>query len=98
MILIELARDWMEVSKLKKLSGHVAKETDDALCKQFREYPKQKGAILIRFCLCTLRHRCGFLAGIHNMEGADWMQLDRCCKHNANSHDEDTSKYFKYDA
>jgi hypothetical protein len=26
----ELARDWMEVSKLKKLSGRVAKETDVA--------------------------------------------------------------------
>ena len=30
--LFELARDWMEVSKLKKLSGHVAKETNVALC------------------------------------------------------------------
>ncbi len=28
--LVELARDWMEVSKLKKLSGRVAKETDVA--------------------------------------------------------------------
>ncbi len=28
--LVELARDWMDVSKLKKLSGHVAKETDVA--------------------------------------------------------------------
>jgi hypothetical protein len=28
--LFELARDWMEVSKLKKLSGHVAKQTDVA--------------------------------------------------------------------
>ncbi len=33
------------------------------------------------------------------MEGADWMQLDgRCGTHNANSHDEDKSKYLKYDA
>ncbi len=51
--LFELARDWMEVSKL---SCHVAKETDVALCKQFREYPKQKGAILVQFFRCTLRH------------------------------------------
>jgi len=29
------------------------------------------------------------LAGIRNMEGVGWMQLDRCCEHNANSHDED---------
>ncbi len=31
------------------------------------------------------------------MEGADWMQLDLCCEHNANSHYEDKSKYLKYD-
>ncbi len=52
--LYELAREWMEVSKLKKLPGHVAKETDEALCKQFREYPKQKDAILVR-CLGAYR-------------------------------------------
>ncbi len=44
--LFELAREWMAVSKLRKLPGHVANETDIALWKQFREYPKHKGAIL----------------------------------------------------
>ena len=96
--LFELAREWMAVSKLRKLPGHVAKETDVALWKQFREYPKHKGAILVRLFRCPLRHRCGCLAGIRIMEGADWMQLDRCGEHNANSHDEDKSKYLKYDA
>jgi hypothetical protein len=99
--LFELAREWMEVSKLKKLPGlarHVAKETNVALCKQFREYPKQKDAILVRLFRCPLRHQCGFLAEIRNMDGADCMQLDRCGEHNANSHDEDKSKYLKYDA
>ena len=43
--LFEFAREWMEVSKLKKLPGHVAKEIDVAQCKQFREYPQQEGAI-----------------------------------------------------
>ncbi len=52
--LFELARDWMEVSNLKKLPGHVAKETDVALCKQLREFPKQKGAILVRLFRCPL--------------------------------------------
>jgi hypothetical protein len=37
------------------------------------------------------------MAGIRTTEGADWMQLDRCCTHNANSHDEDKFKYLKYD-
>ncbi len=99
--LFELAREWMAVSKLRKLPGHVAKETNVALWKQFREYPKRKGAILVRLLRCPLRHRCGpcgCLAGIRIMEGADWMQLDRFGEHNANSHDEDKSKYLKYDA
>jgi hypothetical protein len=30
------------------------------------------------------------------MEGADWMQLNLCCEHNANNHDKDKSKYLKY--
>ena len=32
--LFEIAREWMEVSKLQKLPGHVAKETDVSLWKQ----------------------------------------------------------------
>ena len=36
--LLESAREWMAVSKLRKLPGHVAKETDVALWKQFLEY------------------------------------------------------------
>jgi hypothetical protein len=98
--LFELARECMSVSKLRKIPGHVAKDTYVALCKQFREYPKQKGVILVQLFRCPLRHplrhQCGFLAGIRIMEGADWMQLDRCGKHNANSHYEDKSKYLKY--
>jgi hypothetical protein len=92
-------REWMSVSKLRKIPGHVAKETDVALCKQFREYPKQKNAILVRLFQFPLRHLCEFLAGIRCiMKDADWMQLDQCGKHNANSHDEDKSKYLMYDA
>ena len=96
--LFELAREWMAVSKLRKLPGHVAKETDVALWKQFREYPKHKGAILVRLFRCPLRHRCRFLPGIRSMEDADWLQLDRCCEHNTNCHGEEKSKYLKYDA
>ncbi len=73
----------MPVSNLRKLPGHVAKETNVALWKHFREYPKQKGAILVRLFRCPSRHRCGCLAGIRIMEGADWMQLDQCGEHNA---------------
>ncbi len=31
------------------------------------------------------------------LNGPDWMQLDRCGEHNANSHDGGKSKYLKYD-
>ncbi len=75
--LFKLACEWMAVSKLRKIPCHVAKETNVALWKQFREYLKQKGAILVLLSRCPLSYLCGFLAGIHIMEGADWMQLDR---------------------
>ncbi len=81
------------------IPGHVAKEIDNALCKQFREqHPKQKDEIIVRLFRYPLRYKCGFLAGIRIMEGADWMQLDWCGKRNANSHYADTPKYLKYDA
>jgi hypothetical protein len=35
--------------------------------------------------------------GIRIQYSPDWMQLDRCGEHNANSHDGDRSKYLKYD-
>ncbi len=50
--LFEFAREWM--SKLRKIPCHVANETNVALWKQFREYPKQKGAILVRLFRCPL--------------------------------------------
>ncbi len=50
--LYELAREWMAVSKLRKFPCHVAKETDVTLWKQFREYPKHKGTILVRLFRC----------------------------------------------
>jgi hypothetical protein len=100
--LFELAREWMEVSKLKKLPGkklpgHVAKETDVSLWKQFRDWTKKKGAVRVRSFRCPLKHRTGCNAGIRIQYGPDWMQLDRCGEHNANSHDHDKSKYLKYD-
>ena len=46
--LFELAREGTAVSMLRKLPGHVAKETDVALWKQVRDYPKHKGSIPVR--------------------------------------------------
>jgi hypothetical protein len=95
--LFELARDWMSQSKLKKLPGHQSKPTDVSLWKQFREYKAKKGSILVRLFRCPLRHRCKCKAGIRIMEGPDWMQLERCGEHNANSHDDDQSKFLKHE-
>jgi hypothetical protein len=87
--LFELARDWMSQSKLKKLPGHQSKPTDVALWKQFREFKSKKGSILVRLFRCPLHHRCKCKAGIRIQEGPDWIQLDRCGQHGANSHDDD---------
>jgi hypothetical protein len=95
--LFELARDWMSQSKLKKLPGHQSKPTDVSLWKQFREYKTKKGSVLIRLFRCPLHHRCKCKAGIRIMEGPGWMELHRCGEHDANSHDDDKSKYLKHE-
>ena len=43
--LFELAREWMSVSKLRKLPGHVAKETDAAPWKKFRQHPRRSSTV-----------------------------------------------------
>ncbi len=43
--LFELAREWMSVSKLRMLPGHVAKESDAALWKKFREHPRRSSTV-----------------------------------------------------
>jgi hypothetical protein len=62
--LVELARDWMDVSKLKNLSGSKGNRCVCNTC-----------PILSMPIEATM----WILAGIHNMEGVGWMQLDRCC-------------------
>ncbi len=87
----------MEVSKLKKLHGHVAKETDVSLWKQNGDRINKKSGVRIRAFRCPLKHRTGCGAGIRIQYSPGWMQLDRCGEHNANRHDGDRSKYLKYD-
>ena len=94
--LFELAREWMAVSKLKKLPGHIDNPTDVALWKQFREYTVKKGLVKIRIFRCPLRYRCKCKAGMRIMETSTWKSLERCGEHNATSHDEDHSKYLKH--
>ena len=94
--LFELARDYMSASKLKKLPGHIAKSTDHALWKQYRHYTNRH-RVYIRLFRCPLRHSTGSNAGIRIMVGPGFKQLDRCCEHDANSHDEDKSKHLKCD-
>jgi hypothetical protein len=81
--LFELAREWMEVSKLKKLPGHVAKENDFSLWKQYGDRINKKSGVRIRAFRCPLKHRTGCGAGTRIQNGPDWMQLDRCGEHNA---------------
>ena len=44
----EVARMWMAESKLWKLPCHISKDTDIALWKQFREYKKDRGTVLVQ--------------------------------------------------
>ena len=101
--LVELARDWMDVSKLKKLSCCVAKETNVAalllsansfVSTQSRRV--QLSAILVRLFRCPLRHQCGFW-----QESATWRASDGCSSIGAASTMQTVTmkiKYFKYDA
>jgi hypothetical protein len=93
----ELALNWMAESKLRKLSGHISKDTDLTLWKQFGEYTKERNTVLVRLFHCPMRHSCGCMAGLRVMEGPGWMQLDRCSEHHPESHDADASKYLTYD-
>jgi hypothetical protein len=76
--LFEFARDWMSASKLKKLSGHVERDTDGALWKQFRDYAPKKGSIRVRLFRCPLRNPCGCMTRICIMESPTWKRLDQC--------------------
>jgi hypothetical protein len=44
-VLSELAREWMSVSKLRKLPGQVAKESDAALLNNFRQHPRRSSTV-----------------------------------------------------
>ncbi len=50
----ELARKWMAESKLRNHPGHISKATDLALWKQFREYKKDSGAVLVLLFRCPM--------------------------------------------
>ena len=103
--LVELARDWMDVSKLKNLSGRVAnlKETDvAALLLSANSFVStqsrmvQLSAILVRLFRCPLRHQCGFW-----QESATWRASAGCSSIGAASTMQTVTmkiKYFKYDA
>jgi hypothetical protein len=67
--LFELARDFMSSSGLKKVHGHVGKETDLALWKLHREYWRGGKRHHIRVFHCPMAYRCKCVAKI---EGVRW--------------------------
>ena len=107
--LVEPARDWMDVSKLKKLSCCVAKETESfnltevaALLLSANSFVStqsrrvQLSAILVRLFRCPLRHQCGFW-----QESATWRASAGCSTIGAASTMQTVTMkitYFKYDA
>jgi hypothetical protein len=97
--LFELARDYMSASGLKKIPGHVAKETDFALWKLFRTHTRHGGATL-RVFKCPLFYRCGCRAQIRitkgNCHGEGFIFLEKSGTHDLTSHENDKSKYLKF--
>ena len=60
--IFDLARSFMEESKLKTIPTHVPNETDIGLWKLYREYTKVKTGIKIQLYRCPLHYRCGCAA------------------------------------
>ena len=94
--LFELARDWMWASKLKKTPGHKELPTDFAMWKQNRTFHKKKTGVTVTTYRCPLLHRCNCKAGIRIMRGPTFIRLDKLGVHDSTSHDEDGSKFLKY--
>ncbi len=81
---------------LRKVPGHIPKATDFHMWKMFGVYNTKKG-VNTQIFRTPLRHRCGCKAGIRIMEAVGWKQLDRIGEHNAESDQEDKSKYLKHE-
>ena len=95
--MFELAREFMNASKLKKLPSHNHNPNDFHLWKFSRKGTRRKSRQSFKVYKCPMCYRCRCDARIRITIGPDFTQIEKHGEHNVNSHDEDRSKYLKHD-
>ena len=87
----------MSLSELKKLPVHKCLDTDLALWKRSgKQYTTKHGITYVPY-RCLMRHRCKCKYLIHTAAGKNFLQIEQSGLHDASSHENDGSKYLKYD-
>ena len=89
----DLARDYMELSRLKRLPNHKSNPTDIGLWKLARSQFKAKTGVTAKVYRC---YRCGCNATIRVINGKDYIILERAGTHDENSHSDDKSVFLKH--
>ena len=92
----DLARDYMELSRLKRLPNHKANPTDIGLWKLARSHFKAKTGVTNKVYRCAMHYRCGCNATIRVTNGNDYITLERGGTHDENSHSDDKSVFLKH--
>ena len=87
----------MHLSGLKKLPCHKGLDTDLHLWKKASAGHKTRTGMSYTIYRCPLRHRCKCMKTIRVGRGGWILILEQCGLHDVHSHDEDGSKYLKYD-
>jgi hypothetical protein len=95
--LFEEAREFMHLSGLKKLPGHKGLDTDLHLWKKASARYKTRKGMSDTIYRCPLRHWCKCMTTFRVGRGGGILILDQCGLHDVHSHEEDWSKYLKYD-
>ena len=92
----DLARDYMELSRLKRLPNHKSNPTDIGLWKLARSQFKAKTGVTVKVYRCAMHYRCGCNATIRVINGKDYIILERAGTHDENSHSDDKSVFLKH--
>ncbi len=88
-----LAREYMEQSKLKRLPNHKGNPTDIGLWKLTREQFKARSGITQQVYRCAMHYRCDCKATILVISWQNMITLQRGGTHDENSHSNDKSVY-----
>jgi hypothetical protein len=95
--LFEVARELMHLSGLKKLPGHKGLDADLHLWKKASAGQKTRTGMSYTIYRYPLLHWCKCMKTICVGRGEGILILEHCGLHNVHSHEEDGSKYLKYD-